>query len=258
MKSLLLFLGTWVRERMGSVGWKKAMAKVVFTNWGHQRAFDDALLAFTQAEERVKLLEKDMETLAKTPAFASVVGALQCLKGVALTSTLTVFETLTPGRPLPPGLEVLTPSLKTQFEQNYARTASNATSVYRTLFPKAMVLERAFARAGGVLVAGTDPTAGGGVIPGFANQRQLELMVEAGFSPLEAIAIGTRNGARFLGRDGRIGTIAAGKQADLMVVAGDPSRVIADARKVETVFKRGVGFDSQKLIQSVSGRVGIW
>ena len=179
-------------------------------------------------------------------------------KGVALTSTLTVFETLTPGRPLPPGLDVLTPSLKTQFEQNYARTAGNAQSVYRTLFPKAMALERAFARAGGVLVAGTDPTAGGGVIPGFANQRQLELMVEAGFTPLEAIAIGTRNGARFLGRDGRIGTIAAGKQADLMVVAGDPSRVIADARKVETVYRRGVGFDSQKLIQSVSGRVGIW
>ena len=179
-------------------------------------------------------------------------------KGVALTSTLTVFETLTPGRPMPPGLDVLTPSLKTQFEQNYARTAGNAQSVYRTLFPKAMALERAFARAGGVLVAGTDPTAGGGVIPGFANQRQLELLVEAGFTPLEAIAIGTRNGARFLGRDSRIGTIAPGKQADLVVVAGDPSRAIGDLRKVETVFRQGVGFDSQKLIQSVSGRVGIW
>ena len=97
-----------------------------------------------------------------------------------------------------------------------------------------------------------------GVIPGFSNQRQLELLVEAGFTPLEAIAIGTRNGARFLGRDGRIGTIAPGKQADLMVVTGDPSRAIGDVRKVETVFRQGVGFDSQRLIQSVSGRVGLW
>ena len=178
---------------------------------------------------------------------------------VALTSTLTVFEAGMPGRPVPPGIDVLLPSLKVQFEANRARTAASTTpSVMPALFPKAMQLEREFVRAGGLLVAGTDPTGGGGVIPGFSNQRQLELLVEAGFTPLEAIAIGTRNGARFLGRDGRIGTIATGKQADLMVVAGDPSRAIADARKVETVFRQGVGFDSQKLIQSVSGRVGLW
>jgi imidazolonepropionase-like amidohydrolase len=177
---------------------------------------------------------------------------------VALTSTLTVFETFTPGRPVPPGLDVLTPQLKAQFDSNYARTAATTTSVYSTLFPKAMVLEREFARAGGVLLAGTDPTGGGGVIPGFSNQRQLELLVDAGFTPLEAIAIGTRNGARFLGREARIGTLALGKQADLVVVDGDPSRAISDVRKVETVFRRGVGFDSQKLIASVSGRVGLW
>ena len=179
-------------------------------------------------------------------------------KGVALTSTLTVFETFTPGRPMPPGLEVLTPQLKTQFEQTFARTATSTQSVYRTLFPKAMALEREFARAGGVLLAGTDPTGGGGVIPGFANQRQLELLVDAGFTPLEAITIGTRNGARFLGREALIGTLAPGKQADLVVMSGDPSRVIGDVRTVETVFRQGVGFDSQKLIQSVSGRVGLW
>ena len=179
-------------------------------------------------------------------------------KHVALTSTLTVFELNTPGRPLPPGLEVLTPQLKTQFEDNRARVAANAQSIYPKLFPKAMALEREFARAGGLLIAGTDPTGGGGVIPGFSNQRQLELLVEAGFTPLEAIAIGTRNGARYLGRDSRIGTLAPGKQADLVVVNGDPSRTIGDVRKVELVFRQGVGFDPHKLIQSVSGRVGLW
>jgi len=177
---------------------------------------------------------------------------------VALTSTLTVFETFTPGRPLPPGLEVLLPQLREQFEQNYKRTQASTTSVYAKLFPKAFVLERAFAQAGGTLLAGTDPTGGGGVIPGFSNQRQIELLVEAGFTPVEAIKIGTLNGATYLGQAARIGSIAAGKQADLIVLAGDPSTTIADIHKVETVFKRGIGFDPAKLIASVTGRVGLW
>ncbi len=179
-------------------------------------------------------------------------------KKVAITSTLTVFELNTPGRPMPPGLDVLVPQLRDQYLQNRARVEANAQSIYPRLFPKAMALEREFVRAGGLLVAGTDPTGGGGVVPGFANHRQLELLVEAGFTPLEAIAIGTRNGARYLGAEGRIGTLAPGRQADLVVIAGDPSRDIADVRKVEMVFRKGVGFDPGKLIQSVSGKVGLW
>jgi enamidase len=179
-------------------------------------------------------------------------------KRVAITSTLTVFELNTPGRPLPPGLDVLVPQLREQYLQNRARVEANGQSIYPRLFPKAMALEREFVRAGGLLVAGTDPTGGGGVIPGYANHRQLELLVEAGFTPLEAIAIGTSNGARYLQQDKRIGTIAAGMQADLVVVAGDPSRDISDVRKVETVFRKGVGFDPQKLIASVTGKVGLW
>jgi len=192
-----------------------------------------------------------------TDAFKALVKKLVDRK-VALTSTLPVFETFTPGRPLPPGLDVLVAPLREQFQQTHARIARSQKSNYTTLFPKAMALERAFARAGGLLLAGTDPTGSGGVVPGYANQRQVELLVEAGFTPLEAISISTLNGARYLGRDARIGTIAAGKQADLVVVAGDPSKAIADIRNVETVFKAGVGFDPAKLIQSVSGRVGLW
>jgi imidazolonepropionase-like amidohydrolase len=179
-------------------------------------------------------------------------------KNVALTSTLTVFETFTPGRPKPPGLEVLTPQLREQFEQNYARTAQNKDSIYSTLFAKGMALERAFAKAGGLLIAGTDPTGGGGVIPGFANQRQVELLVDAGFTPLEAISIATLNGAKYLGRDKTIGTLAVGKQADLVVVNGNPASAIGDIRKVETVFRQGIGYDPAKLIASVQGKAGIW
>lgn len=177
---------------------------------------------------------------------------------VALTSTLTVFETFTPGRPLPPGLDVLVPQLKEQFEQGHARAAKNQSSLYIKLFPKAMALELAFSRAGGLLIAGTDPTGSGGVVPGYSNHRQIELLAEAGFSPLEAISIGTLNGAKYLARDARVGSIAVGKQADLVVVNGDPSTTISDIRNVETVFKQGVGFDPAKLVESVKGRVGLW
>jgi enamidase len=179
-------------------------------------------------------------------------------KHVALTSTLTVFETFVKGRPTPPGLDVLVPSLQEAFTRAQGRVAAAQQSVYTTLFPKAMAMERAFVNAGGLLIAGTDPTGAGGVVPGYADQRQIELLVEEGFTPLEAISIGTLNGARYLGREARIGTIAVGKQADLVVVAGDPSRTVADIRRIETVFKNGVGFDPLKLIDSVRGQVGIW
>jgi imidazolonepropionase-like amidohydrolase len=179
-------------------------------------------------------------------------------KHVALTSTLTVFETFTPGRPMPPGLDVLTPQLKTNFERAHERASQNPHSVYAALFPKGMRLERAFVKAGGTLIAGTDPTGSGGVVPGYSDQRQIELLVEEGFTPLEAISIATLNGARYLGRDARIGSIALGKQADLVVIAGNPSTTIGDIRRVDTVFKQGVGFDPAKLIASVSGQVGIY
>ena len=115
-----------------------------------------------------------------------------------------------------------------------------------------------FFRAGGTLLAGTDPTGGGGVIPGFSDQRELELLVESGLTPLEAIKVGTLNGATYLGRADRVGSIAAGKQADLVVVDGNPAAQIADVRKVTLVFKDGVGYDSAKLIASVKGKVGLY
>ena len=169
-----------------------------------------------------------------------------------------MFETFTRGRPLPPGLDVLTPQLKDAFQRAYDRAQQNQTSVYSTLFPKGMRLERAFVKAGGLLMAGTDPTGSGGVVPGYADQREIELLVEEGFTPLEAISIGTLNAAKYLNRDARIGTLAAGKQADIVVINGDPSTAISDIRRVETVFKQGVGFDPAKLIDSVKGQVGIW
>ncbi|MGQ0764860.1 MAG: amidohydrolase family protein [Gemmatimonadota bacterium] len=179
-------------------------------------------------------------------------------RNVALTSTLTVFETFTPGRPKPPGTEVLAPQLREEFDRRHSATSASTTSIYTRLFPKAMALEKAFADAGGLLIVGTDPTGGGGVIPGFSNQRAVELLVEAGFSPVQAIRIATLNGATYLGKAATTGSIAVGKNADLVVVRGNPAQNIGEIRNVEVVFRGGVGFDPAKLIASVTGRVGLW
>jgi hypothetical protein len=124
------------------------------------------------------------------------------------------------------------------------------------MFARDMALERAFVAAGGLLLAGPDPTGNGGVLPGFGDQREVELLVEAGFSPVEAIQIATLNGATYLGQQDRIGSIAEGKNADLVVIKGNPVSRIADIENVEIVFKDGVGFDSPKLIESVRARYG--
>ena len=120
-----------------------------------------------------------------------------------------------------------------------------------------MQFEWDFVKAGGLLLAGEDPTGYGGVLPGFGDQREVELLVEAGFTPVEAIHIATSNGAQFLGESDRVGTVTAGKAADLVVIHGNPAANIEDIEKVEIVFKDGVGYDSAKLIDSVRGHVGL-
>ena len=119
-----------------------------------------------------------------------------------------------------------------------------------------MQLEHAFAQAGGLLLAGPDPTGNGGTLPGFGDQREIELLVEAGFTPVEAIKIATLNGATYMGKQDQIGSIAPGKNADIVVIKGNPASKIDDIEKVEIVFKDGVGYDSQKLFDSVRGRYG--
>jgi len=178
---------------------------------------------------------------------------------VAVTSTLTVFETLVPGRePASDGaLDAMAPEVRDQYLRRRARIAVDRKSPWGALFQKEMAFEHAFAKAGGLLVAGTDPTGYGGVVAGFSDQREIALLVEAGFTPIEAIRVATMNGATYLGRDHTIGSIAAGKAADLVVVDGDPTSRIGDITKVETVFKDGIGYDSAKLVAATKGTVGL-
>lgn len=179
---------------------------------------------------------------------------------VAVTSTLPVFETFVPGRaPLDARvLDAMLPEARISYLRRRAAISDGAAkSDWPALFKKEMEFERAFVKQGGLLLAGLDPTGYGGVIAGFGDQREVELLVEAGFTPVEAIHIATSNGAEFLGELDKIGTLATGKQADLVVIDGDPSANIKDIEEVETVFKDGVGYDSAKLIESIRGSVGL-
>jgi hypothetical protein len=176
---------------------------------------------------------------------------------VAMTSTLPVFESGAPGRP---ALQTRTlEAMSAESAQSYltARARVALDSPMPALLRKEMDFEVAFVKAGGLLLAGPDPTGNGGVLPGFGDQREIELLVEAGFTPVEAIHIATENGALYLGRQDQIGALAPGKQADLVLIKGDPSKRIEEIENVETVFKAGIGYDSKKLIDSVRGQVGI-
>jgi hypothetical protein len=182
---------------------------------------------------------------------------------VAVTSTLPVFEPDACGRPPlePRVLDAMSPEAKNGYLATRVRICTPKSGAPPSKGARNLKLEQdfeyQFAKAGGLLLAGEDPTGIGGILAGFADQREVELLVEAGFTPIEALHIASANGAEFLGEADRIGTLAAGKQADIVVINGDPSKNISDIENVELVFKDGVGFDSPKLIESVHGLVGI-
>jgi imidazolonepropionase-like amidohydrolase len=179
---------------------------------------------------------------------------------VAVTSTLAVFEITVPNRPALRKMQRAKDALSPQGWSTYLRVRSSIAEENNPLsavsLKKEMQFERDFVKAGGLLLAGCDPTSFGGVLPGFGDQRGIELLVDAGFTPVEAIHIATQNGAKFLGESENIGSITAGRAADLVVLSGNPAQNIEDIENVQLVFKDGIGFDPAKLIQSVQGLVG--
>jgi imidazolonepropionase-like amidohydrolase len=179
---------------------------------------------------------------------------------VAMSSTLAVYELSFPDRPPLEDrvLEALAPEAREEYLTARKETSARAAqSTMPELFRRAQTFERLFVRAGGLLGAGVDPTGLGGALPGYGDQRNFELLLEAGFTPPEVIQIMTLNGARILGVDKNLGSIAAGKIADLVVVRGNPMTTAGDIRNVTIVFKEGLGYDSPRLLASVKGVVGI-
>jgi enamidase len=175
-------------------------------------------------------------------------------KKVAYTSTLPVGDTARNS----PGIEVLAPDVRALFENNRRTPKSSPDAPMSPRLKQSIDFAKAFYDKGGLLLVGTDPTGGGGVVPGFANQTAIELMVEGGFTFEQAIKASTMNGATYLNRANLIGSITPGKQADLVLIDGNPSRNVRDIRKVQVVFKEGVGYDPTKLIESVRGKAGLY
>jgi imidazolonepropionase-like amidohydrolase len=177
-------------------------------------------------------------------------------KKVTLTSTLTVFEPFTGREAIPGGgAEALMPQIREEVEKGY-RNALNRDSNATRLFKKELAWEKKFVMMGGALMAGTDPTDDGRVIPGYADRHILELLMEAGFSFPESVKICSLNAAVYLGIAKQTGTVAVGKKADLVLIDGDPETHISTVRNTEIVFKNGVGFDSKKMFDSLHGTVG--
>ena len=176
---------------------------------------------------------------------------------VAITSTLAVFEAFDGTRPPldPRFMDAVSQEAALNYLAARARAAGGGAAL--AALRKELEFERAFVRAGGLLAAGADPTGNGGALAGLADQRNIELLVEGGFSPVEAIRIATLNGATLLGEQDRIGSIAPGKQADLVVIQGNPAARIADIRNVKLVFKEGAAYDPAKLLDSVRGQAGL-
>ena len=193
----------------------------------------------------------------KSQAFTGLIDHL-VESGVAITSTLTVVERRAPGRPAPPqgAQDAMLPQLHESVMARLSR-ASGDDETQTRLLRQYMAMEKAFYDAGGLLVVGTDPTGGGDVVPGYANQRAIQLLIELGLSVEQAIEVATLNGARYLGRDDRIGSVEAGKNADLVLMRGNPLDDVGAFREVRLVFKDGVGYDSERLFASVEGWVGV-
>ena len=202
-----------------------------------------------------RLEQVDLESDAVKQTFREMIA-----KKIPMTSTLAVYELFVPNRPPIEQrvLDAMSPEVRSEYLTSRARLAEpGASGISPTMFRKAQEYEVRFVRAGGLLGVGVDPTGNGGALPGFGDQRNFELLIESGFTPLEVVTIMSANGAKILGVDKDLGTVQPGKLADLVVINGNPIATPADIRKVVTVFKDGVGYDSQKMIDATKGLVGI-
>ncbi|HXB32486.1 MAG TPA: amidohydrolase family protein [Puia sp.] len=176
-------------------------------------------------------------------------------KKVTVTSTLAVIYNMTTldTSIRPEVLEAMSPDTRDMFLNVYNKMRSPFSN---KAMGEEFKMEKMFSDAGGLLTVGTDPTGSGATLAGYGSQQSIELLTQAGFRPIEAIRIATYNGAKALGLEDKIGSIEVGKSADLVVIDGDISENIQNIRKIEWVFKKGVGFNSQKIFSSVKGEVG--
>ena len=250
--------GIKVTGHLCSIGFREA-AGIGIDNLEHGLLVDTEFHAGKQPDvcpnaTRAEIARLDLNSGPVLDMIADLVA-----HNVAITSTLAVFEAFDGSRPPfeKRFVDAVTPQAALSYLESRAAARGGPNAPAFEELKKEMDFEYAFVKAGGLLMAGADPTGNGGALAGFADQRNVELLVEGGFTPVQAIQIATFNGAKFLGELDRIGTIATGKQADLVVIDGNPAANIATIRKVKMVFKDGAGYDPAKLLDSVKGAAGL-
>jgi imidazolonepropionase-like amidohydrolase len=163
--------------------------------------------------------------------------------------TMALFELLTattakPPASFEPGVNKVAPELAEQ--ANDAGPPSERSALDQKMFEKDLAIVGALHRAGIPVVAGTDQS-----VPGHSLHREIELYVQAGFTPMEAIQSATIVPARVMGLDKELGTIEKGKRGDLILLNGNPLEDIHNTRNVEYVITNGVMYHTAELWQSV-------
>ncbi|MGH7498290.1 MAG: amidohydrolase family protein [Gemmatimonadales bacterium] len=207
----------------------------------------------------VNMLDDNSAVDARGATADSVI-AIMIKARVPMTSTLAVFEPFIVDRPVqePRVLNAMAPAVRDDYVKLRKQIDSTGKGfIQADGFKRSMEFERHFVEAGGLLAAGVDPTGVGGALAGFGDQRNYELLIEAGFTPAKTVQIMSLNGARILGVDKQLGSVEKGKLADVVVLQGDLTADPKVIRNTTTVFKDGIGYDSVRLIESVQGRVGI-
>jgi imidazolonepropionase-like amidohydrolase len=162
------------------------------------------------------------------------------------TLALAEFHTANSSKPtasFEPGVNKVPPELAEQLSASEPPSAF--TDMLQKLFDKDVAIVGALHRAGIPVVAGTDQT-----VPGHSLHREIELYVQAGFTPMEAIQAATIVSARAMGLEKELGTVEPGKRADLIIVNGNPLESIQNIRKVEFVVTNGVMYNCAELWRS--------
>ena len=189
---------------------------------------------------------------ASDPRIASLIAKLVA-HHVAVTSTLAVLESDFAPRLNERKLSLLNAESRKAYLARFTSPLPYIAQERRMLTLE-MAFERAFVAAGGLLTEGADTDVG--ILPGFCDQREIELLVSAGFTSVQAIQIATSNGAKAMRRFDRIGSIKPGKDADLVLLDGDIARDITAIERPVIVVRGGAAYDPKKLIDATIGLVG--
>ena len=169
--------------------------------------------------------------------------------GTVVDPTLALFEffsasTAKPAASIEPGVLKVAPELQAILAD--VGPPSPQAEIREKVFAKELAVVGALHKAGVPIVAGTDQT-----VPGHSLHREIELYVQAGFTPMEAIQAATIMPARVMGLDKEIGTVEAGKRADVIILDGNPLESIRNIRKVEFVITNGIMYNCAELWRSV-------